>query len=547
MNRKNLAAILLALAVPVGAACAADGGGGPEGGNTVVDSARLEVIGATGRAISEFAEETIEIRYLTGEGQPIEGIVDFNIEGDPAGGTLSGNAAPTDAAGIASITLRSGDSATFTVVATAPRAADPVAITFDVAQRRFGTVNYAVDYLGGRPVANAEVALFTNMTCADLQTNVPAPREVQDTAPNARNSFEGVESGVPLAIFAVGVDSADLVAAEGCSDFELDGAEGETRILLNDMGELFGGTYTTVETFDVTEGFDPALNLALDILTGLATDPALYLVEYVANYSGTPAWLATALSSSATRQLVADQLRGAIGQVNVPGYLVDVVDFGAGVDAAFTALTLDGTLTFGEPDEFRTDQATHRLTQVRFPLTGGGEATRPLSTFAEGVEVTVGPEMTISEHDLTLIFGQLIEMVLNDVLYPSLPGSPANTAEFLGQLFDCSALSRFIGGSATIQSVTNAACDIGVTVLGGVIEGYLTQLFEYDTLTLSGSATLQDADMDYDRELLVDGVANARWTGATGTMEFSGSMTGERLDDTTGRSHPVREKMRALR
>jgi hypothetical protein len=410
----------------------------------------------------------------------------------------------------------------------------------------FGALDYTVTYAGLRVVDGVEAALFTNTTCSDLERTVPSPRETQIGRLRTRSTFENVEIGVPMAVYALGIDRRDNVAAEACADVTLDGPSKSIEIPLADVAELFGGTYEVAETFDVTAGFNPTLNLALDIMTGLATDPAGYLVSYIASHPDTPSWLRTALSSRATRDLVANALRSAISEIHVPGYVEDVVDLGHGIDLAFTRMTLDGELTFGEGTEFGTFDGTHLVTGIRFPLTDGGESTRPIRALAN-LPVEVGPTITMHEHTLAIPFGQVVEMVLHDVLLPRVPGSPATMREFLGDLLDCSEISMSLSGDATVQSIANAACDVGLTILGQVIEDYITALWNYDSLTLSGTANLVDSDGDYDRDELEMGRADASWAGSSGTMEFTGTLAGERLDDTAGRAHPVRDRMFELR
>ncbi len=550
MSRIRILLIALTLAAPAVAVtgCASDGSGGIDPGDLIDGTARLEVVGSTTRIVNEMAEEIIEIRYLDKDGAPIpNGLVEFLIEGDPNTGSLSGHASPTNDDGIAEVTLRAGTEATFDVVATAELAPDPVSVSITVQPLSFGTLDYVVTYAGRRVVDSAEVAIWTNMTCSDLQRAVPAPRETQVTSLRAHNSFEGVEIGLPLAVYALGIDNNDNVAAEACADATLSTQRGSLEIPLGDVAELFGGDYSVEETFDVTSGFSPALDTTLDILGGLSRDPAAYIVDFVAMDPRTPSWLRSALSSGPVRALIAGYLRDAISDIHVPSYITDLVDFGAGVNMAFSQLTLVGDLEFGEASEFGTYDGTHRVHALRFPLIDETTTERPIRAMAP-VEVTVGPEIGLAEHTLAVSFGEVVEMVLHDVLLPRLPGSPATTTEFLGDLLDCDAIATSIAGtSGTWESVTNAVCEVGLTVLGEVIENYITDMWQYEQFTLSGHAELTDSDLDYDRDHLDHGHATVVWTGDSGELRFDGVMSGQRLDDHTGRTSPVRERMHELR
>jgi hypothetical protein len=546
--RSNVLLALLFL-VPFGAACAADNAGMPripDDPNPMADGARLEVIGSTSRIVNESSDELVEVRYLDANGLPIDGIVDFAIEGDGAGATLSGNAAPTDADGIARIHVRAGGSTDFDLVATAARAALPAVVSFRVQQMRFSNLEVTVTYGGRRDVQTVELALFTNVTCTTLNTSIPVPRDVKGTRVYGTETFEAVEVGIPLAVYALGIDRRDNVAAESCLDHVLTPGGDAVTIDLVDTRELFGGTYTTVETFDVTEGFDPTLAFVLDLLEGVATDPAAYVVDLVASSPDTPSFVRSALAIPGTRDAVVAALRDAIAAIHIPGYLLDLADFGYGVNLAFERLTLDGQLTFPEPDEFGAGVGSHRLTQVRFPLTDGSEASRMISVRADDIAINVGPEISIAEHALPLEFGALIEMVLNDVLLARVPGSPTSITDLLHDLLDCAGIAASLSGDPTIRSIATSACDIGLALLGATVEDSITDLWSYDTLHLSGTAALTDEDQDYDRDHLVDGHANSRWTGTSGELIFTGTLSGERLDDVTGREHPVRARLTGL-
>lgn len=540
--------IALSLIAPTFAACAADTGGGtaPTMEDPHLEGARLEIVGATTRTVDEYAEHAIEVRYVDQDGQPLEGVVDFAIEGEAGGASLSGHATPTDADGHASVTLRAGTQSRFDVVAVAPQA-EPAVVDVLVERMRFGQLDYVVTYGGARIVDSVEAALFTNVTCDDLARSVPSPRETQYTRLSRTESFADVEVGIPLAVYALGIDRGDNVAAEACTDVTLDSPSGSVTVPLDDIAELFGGTWAVQESFDVTDGFNPTLDLLLDAMTGLSTDPAGYVVDFVADHPSTPGWLRTALSSSSTRALVAGILRDAIEDVTLPGYLTETVEFGADVDRAFTNLTFDGEIAFAEADEFGGALGTHRVSRVYFPL-DDGFAERPLSAVAEDVEITVGPTMDMAEHRLAIAFGRVVEMILVDVLLPRLPGSPATTHEFVTGLLDCDGIADSIAGEpGTVRDVTNAVCDVGLALLSGLIEGYITELWQYDSLYLAGTAALTDSDTDYDADVLEEGDATARWVGDSGELLFDGVFEGSKLDDETGRDHRVRERMTDLR
>lgn len=511
--------------------------------------ARLELVGPALRSVDESAEDMIQVRYVDEFGAPIAGVVDFRIEGTSPGASLSGTASPTNDDGVAGIVLRAGTEARFDVVASAPLAAVPAIVHFNVQRLRFGALEYAITYAGRRDVGRVETALFPNLHCDDLARAVPSPMGSQNTRLNRTERYENVETGLPVALYALGIDGRDNVAAEACADVTVDSLLTRVDLQLADTQNLFGGDYDVSETFDVTAGFSPQLDLLLDLATGLSTDPARWIVDYVAADPGTPDWLAFALSFGPTRDAVVTSLRGAIGSIHVPGYVSEVASFGHGVDLAFTNLTFDGRLRFSEPNEFGTAAGTHRLSRITFPLTSGGVAERALpDTTVADVTVTVSPTIQLAAHSFNLAFGDVVQMVLNDVLLPRLPGAPHSMAELFRQLFDCSSIATALGGGdPTMVAVANGVCEIGVTLLGGVADSYVTSLWQYDTLTLSGTADVVDSDLDYDADLLRNGTAQAAWTGSSGELDFTGVFAGHRTDDTAGRPNAVRTRLYELR
>lgn len=537
----NSMGVLASLALAV-AGCATSGNN-PDPG-PFVESARLEIIGADHPTIEEGSEHVLEVRYLEADGTPIsEGVVSFVLEGTTAGASLIASSAVTDAEGRARTTIRAGAPGVFDVVATAPLANAPAVATITVQEMRFGGVTYRVDYRGTRDVRQAEVALFANTSCATLTRSVPIPQATQVAALRTDRTMEPVQRHVPMAVYALGIDARDQVAAEGCSDVVVTGPTANTQIVLDDVAMLFGGTYQIEERFDVTEGFSPELDMLFETMSGLSTDPAAFVVDFVAEYEGTPGFLRTALESGTVRNIVSGLLRDAIADVHVPGYVTDVLDLGADFDGAFSGMTLVGELSFSEPDEFGVTTGRHSVRRIKFPL-DGAFVERNVRADAN-VQVTVGPTITLAEHELNIAFGTLAEMLLNNVLLPRLPGAPGNTREFVEGLLDCSAIAASVG-SGVMEDLVESVCDVAVVAVADEMESYVTGLFEYDVLHLQGTADLRDNDRDYDSDTIVNGQSRARWTGESGEMNFMGTMTGTRLGDSTGRRHPVRERMREL-
>ncbi len=506
----------------------------------IPDGARLELVGSFSRILAANSEEEIEVRYLTLEGEPIQGTVSFAIDGDAAGGSLSGMLVRSDADGSAKLTLRTGDDATFSVVASGLNA-DPVRVQVNVQPLQFRDLSYRVGYVGARDVSQVKVGLFTNITCAGVEASPPAAAQSANTALNRNETFASVEMNVPLALYAIGIDGRDNVATVACQDVRLASNTPQIQLVMGDTGYQYGGTYGTRETFNVTDGFNPNLDFALDAIDGLSGDAAAFITTFAATDERSPGWLRTALGVPGVQGLVTTELRNALSRIHTPTWLGTVGDLGGNVNRAFSAMSLNGELTFGQPAEF-TVTGTHTIRSVEIPVNGIA-VTSPITANAP-VEIQVGNQIVMSEHALNISFGQLALMILNDILLPALPGSPHSMTELMGTLLDCEELAiNNTASDGAVRDALQGVCEIGETVIGTMVTDKLLSLVNYDTLHLSGHAELVDADRDYDTEIIRNGVAAARWTGSSGEMDFNGTFTGSLLSDPSNHANPIRTRI----
>jgi len=300
----------------------------------------------------------------------------------------------------------------------------------------YGSLGVDVSYGGARALTGAELALFVGSRCADVVRSVPAPDAVQSVAVGGRAQLDGLALDVPMAVYVLGIDRADHVAAESCTDVTLTEPSQDVQVPLADIPVAVRGPYDTTETFDVTAGLPSELDTILTVSAGLASDDvALWLVEQVAADPGAPSWLRTALSSSFTRGLVADLLRGGLDGIHLPAEVTEMARFGADVDSAFRGLTFDGELTFGNPDEYGVAMGRHRISRLRVPLSDG-EVSRPVDAAADTV-VTFGDRIEVDEHALPIRLGDVVDLVLYQSILSRMSGHPATLGELIGGYVDC--------------------------------------------------------------------------------------------------------------
>lgn len=543
MNPRKLAIVLSLLAsTSTGAmvGCAAETAPPQMQMENIPDGARLELVGSSSRVLAANSEEEIEVRYLTLQGEPIEGTISFAIEGDAAGGSLSGMLVRSDASGSAKLNLRTGNDATFSVVANGLNT-DPVRVNVTVQPLQFRDLSYRVGYVGARDISQVEVGLFTNITCAGVEASPPTASQSQNTSLNRNEAFQNVEMNVPVALYAIGIDGRNNVATVACQDVRLSATTPQVQLVMADTAYQFGGTYGTRETFNVTEGFNPNLDFALDAIDGISTDAAAYITNFAATDDRSPSWLRTALGVPGVSSLVTTEIRNALSNIHSPAWLSDVGNLGSDVNRAFSAMSLNGELTFGQPAEFTTT-GTHTIRSVEIPVDGIA-ITSPVTASAT-LQVQVGNQIMMSEHSLNVSFGTLALMILNDILLPRLPGAPHSVTELLNNLLDCDALAtRITSSDSSIRDAIAGVCMIGETIVGTMVSDKIVGLVNYDQLHLSGHAELVDADRDYDTETIRNGVAAARWTGSSGEMDFTGTFTGSLLSDPSNHGNAIRTRI----
>lgn len=487
-----------------------------------LEEAYLDIVGDANLRASSSAEVSLTVRYVDGAGAPIEGgQIGWTIEGDGSGASLAASESTTDQDGVATVTLRTGDDASFGVRAIAA-VADPADFRVEVVEGNLVDLVMTPIYEGMRRVDSVDVALFSNTTCAALSDAVPTPRDAAETRTYEPVTFRGVDSASPDAVYAIGYNGEGMISTLRCLDVDHDAPEQTFELV--DVEGTEGGTFTTLETFDVTEGMPVALDRTLEAMSGLTTDPGGYLVDLAIESGRLPGFAESLLGFS--RGLVGGMLEGALERIHTPAYLVDAAEAGASMDASFRALTFVGTLHIGEAGEFGDATSTHQLNEMRIPTADGFDA-RPLTT--ETAEVAASFEdgqVTLPEHDLAVSFGEVVESVLEESVLPRFPGSPGSMSELVAQMVPCTEVAfELAGESATYRDVAELVCDIGTAYLGELITGWITDLFQFDTLTLAGVGTTTDVDADYAADEF-EGSADAVWSGATGALEFAGELEG---------------------
>ena len=128
--------------------------------------------------------------------------------------------------------------------------------------------------------------------------------------------------------------------------------------------------------------------------------------------------------------------------------------------------------------------------------------------------------------------GEVMGIVINDIILPRLPGEPNSIGELLGSLINCEGLGQasFLPEDTpeSIRDGLEAVCEAGIALAGSRIDDQLEALLDWDTLTLAGEGMTMDDDQDY-RADEFEGTAIASWAGGPGgDLEFEGILRGVR-------------------
>ncbi|MEM9860891.1 MAG: Ig-like domain-containing protein [Myxococcota bacterium] len=505
-----------------------DAGLSLDSGMFVEEGASLAFIGPESLVIEDRSEAEIAVRYVSADGEPIaDGRVSFEIVGEAGGARMSERNVFTNAQGVAEVTIRSDAAASFRVQAAAMGAeGDELAVAVEA----LVDVNLQVtpDYSGTRRVADIEVGIFSDAPCADLSTVMPTPEMVHRTRAGDSVLFTDLGALTRISVFALGYTSDDAVAAFRCKDVDV--SAGEVEMELQDVLRTEGGSFDMNETFDVTEA-NGTLDFLLGAADGLATDPADWLIDLALESGRLSGFVETALRAS--RSLIGGFINHAIRSQNGPAYVDDLLDAASGVEGVFAEMTLVGTLTVREPDEFGNALAIHRLHEVRVPV-DGELVSRPLSDQSvDDVAVVFGDvEQTIAAHTFDNVpLGEVVTLTLNEVVLPRFPGSPRSMTEMIDGLIDCRGLAENLDGvagaaDALLVTAAELACEAGINYAGQRIEDELGALFDYNRLTLSGAGRSTDGDADFLADAY-EGTADAIWSSASDELSFRGSLAGE--------------------
>lgn len=508
----------------------------------------LELLDESDIALSRGMSVSLRVRYLTDDGDPAPGAVYFDLDGADQGARLQAGAVETDADGVSEVDLRAGTTdTTFDVLITADYAnaiTAHVTVTADGA----GDLRVVATYEGDRRVNGMDVYLFTDIDCEDIDLADPPPADRLQSSRSMRDpvTFEALEAETQWSVLVLAIGDAGTPVLSGClADATIVGGE-ETvvEVPLGDIPLIFEGPFEVESHFMIADSLPPDVRSTFDILDEISddrNDPATFLLDLLGDQVLDDGVLEFAYQA-ARMALGIDEAVNDVILDWMPDFCWDALQAGGDLARVLEDAQVDSTLTIEEneaagPDDAITREAQHELVDLVLTLDG---VTNRFSidrdvgvhdTSALHVPITASgdDEMQIGAHTFHIGLGTLARFAMNRVVLPRFEGSPDSLAEFVSEAMPCDWIGEEIAYWVGFgdDDMWRGVCEVGASMMGTYVEASILDLDDrYDTLSLEGTAKLQDETKDLAIDGLEDGVWNAALVGPAGRFPVEGTFEG---------------------
>jgi len=251
---------------------------------------QLRVVTSDSITVAPRGIAELQVAYLDGDNEPVRRVdIEFVLEGDAPGVSLSADLEMTDDRGQATVKLTAGsDSASFRVRADAD-GAEPVYIDVKVLKSAVREARVEARYSGLRSVTKRVVTALPGMGCgAALAAGMPGDLTERYEGSEESVAFE-VGPGLHYAFVGWGRDSSNALLAEGCSELDVP-VDPVTKfktvvIDLLDRPMSLTGSYSVTIGLDVAASAKRAGDTAVAggkrLLTGEAFEDADYFLDAI--------------------------------------------------------------------------------------------------------------------------------------------------------------------------------------------------------------------------------------------------------------------------
>ncbi len=474
--------------------------------------------------------------------------VSFRIVTSPDGGTgtLNIEQVYTDAAGLATVTFRSGTAADrqYTVEVSAAEA-EPVRFDIFVSDAPRGSVKVKLAYEGAIALGNIHVRLVPGLySCGSMNVVSPPSDIIAEKTLLGLGPGEVAWHNLPDAqrftVFATAKSQQGRLAAAGCLDgvAVIAGQENTVTLPLYLLSLNATGVYASDAIFDFTGAIPGTVGDVIDEISLLFNSPGGFLIVQIKRLASL---YVGELITNAVFGLFEDAVVEAVDTWmfnSSPPWVRNILTVGQDLMQIVNRLELLATLTLTKLTGPYTVQGSLRWQGLaltwrygcaregqpgydpncgrrEFSMTDIANTEFPMNLVEGRFNAAIQDfdRLIIDNHVVRLNYGRLVIFVLNELILETLTGHD-NLSDAVHSFIDCAALADriYFGSLSTIgidESDIAGFCDGAIDVIITPLTMVLEALAVETSIRLSGTAVLEDLDDD----LRVDRIVNGQYMG----------------------------------
>jgi hypothetical protein len=537
-------------------------------------------------------------RLTQSDGTAVPGVtVSFMLSGTQ--GMIDQQSATTDATGYASTHFTATAPGQIVLTASA-ELADPATVTINIVQNTADLIVDVVSQtritVGAADALVYVAPMGQAPTCAQLLgTNTPPQPTASAMYPTVPGSqtFPGQMANNTVTVIATGTSTHGTTIARGCSEGTqiVGGVTAHVTVTLGQLPTSFNGDYDTLLNLDLGSTLPPPYGPIIDTIGAVLSDPAGWAIyetllqvdnnlgftflqwtppgqmtpveasfdDVEANQSSFGAWLIA-------RNWLDNLLRTQLGMP-----YIQVTEVGADIGHAIRRFdvgaryTITATLAQANPmnERVQVTESWRALVfqwQLNCPVGDMGCARRPIelsgananlapASATYGANITWAPQtnapmqterfhVALDSHRIDLRYGAIILLVLDNIVFPSLPGGLASNSlnGVLLNLVQCNSVAAAINNATGIP--TNIIAGICTGAVNAAAQGLQNLLLSVDSMnnpglvgglspTGGGSFYLVDGDHDLVTERVEQLSTTIAWTTTGGTTGPTTTVIGQ--------------------
>lgn len=537
---------------------------------------------------------TVELRFTlqTARGVPVANEpVRFTLAG--MAGTLAAARAQTDASGIATVRYTGGMSGGTDVLTAEADRATSVTVSLEVHEDPAAVLRVDVASTARIVVTRATTQVWigaTPPTCAQLASGAPPAATRTGVYPSLPGSvtYTNEPSGALVTALATGLNARGEVVSRGCAEgLRLVGAT--TNVLAVTLVQLpsdLTGDYDVLLQVDVGAALPPPYGPVILTVTDVLSDPAgwaVYQTLAALDRQGLTTFVTWAPpGGGANRIATFEEVRSNPGVFNVwrvasaaldtfleaqlgQAYL-DVTNVGGDISHALRSFEVGAGLTLtatGTPDRLQAEEEWKALVfQWRLGCPNGDLGCARRAVLLSGARQNLAParatygvrsshapdageteryRLVMDPHTINLRYGAIALLVLEELVFPSLPGGLASNSltGVLANVVRCPDVAMSIASATGLPpALFESLCTAAVTAAASALEARLLALDSVNNPGLvtgagGGELVLVDADHDLHTELVPALTTYAAWS-TPGSMPLSAPITGHGREAASG-------------